>query len=261
MPMTGMISVAAGADRHDRSGMITALAEHGIDLVLVLSPRPETFSYIAHEAFAAGADVVTLACSGNVADAVRAEGRGVVLRDTAALLRFFTEMDAARYVIAQRAAGPRPGRIVITGTTATYDPAAVDGDADPLTTQDPALSVIAAGPLLMAERNGDCYRFDLPDGTREVRLVSRFQPPVALYAAAERRRAGVAIAHISLDGQEVPIRDPRRASGWHPPVTPSTGWQWTDGDAILLTPGAHRLEIVVEPKLHYRRCPIGAHAG
>jgi hypothetical protein len=261
MPMTGMISVAAGADLHDRSGMITAVAEHGIELVLVLSPWPETFSYVAHEAFAAGADVVTLAVSGNVADAVRAHERGVVLRDTASLLRFFTEMDAARYVIAQRAAGLRPGRLVITGTTATYDPAAGDGDAEPLTTKDPALSIVAAGALLAADRDGDCYRFDLPDDTREVRLVSRFQPPLALYAAAERRRAGVAIARISLDGVEVPIRDPRRASGWHPPATPSLDWQWTDGDAMLLTAGARRLEIVVQPKLHYRRCPIGAHAG
>jgi hypothetical protein len=56
----------------------------------------------------------------------------------------------------------------------------------------------------------------------------------------------------------VRIRDPRRASGWHPPLTPSLDWQWTDGDAILLTGDARKLEIVVEPKLHYRRCPIAA---
>ena len=83
-------------------------------------------------------------------------------------------------------------------------------------------------------------------------------PPVTLYAAADHRRAGAAISRVSLDGKEVPIRDPRRASGWHPPASSAMQWQWTDGNATLLTSGARQLEIVVEPKLQYRRCPIGA---
>jgi hypothetical protein len=202
--------------------------------------------------------VITLACSGNVADAVRAHSRGVVLRDAAALLRFFTELDAARYVIAQRAAGRNPGRIVLTGTTATYDPADSTGDAQPLTTSDPALAVMAGGVPLPGERDANCYRFDLPDGTAEVRVVSRFVPPVTLYAAAERRRAGAAISRVSLDGSEVPIGDSRRASGWHAPANAAMPFQWTDGNATLLTGGARTLEIVAEPKLQYRRCPIGA---
>jgi len=41
--------------------MVAALAEHAIDLVVLLSPWPETFSYVMHEALAAGADVVALA--------------------------------------------------------------------------------------------------------------------------------------------------------------------------------------------------------
>jgi hypothetical protein len=261
MPMTGLVSVTAQADRHDRSGMIEALTEHAIELVLALSPWPETFSYVVHEAFAAGADVVALACSSNVADLVRARERGVVLRDRAALLRFFMELDAARYVMAQRAVGRQPGRFVLTGTTATYDPAAGGAGKEPLTTPDPALCIIANGSAISAERDGDCYRFDLPAGTSQVRVVSRFVPPVALCAGADRRRVGAAISRISLDGETVPIGDARRAAGWHPPRTAGTDWQLTDGDAILLTDGAGRLDIVAEPKVRYRRSPIGARAG
>lgn len=261
MPMTGLVSVSAQADRHDRGGMIEALTEHAIELVLALSPWPETFSYVVHEAFAAGADVVALACSGNVADLIRAHERGVVLRDRAALLRFFMELDAARYVMAQRAAGRQPGRFVLTGTTATYDPAAGGADPELVTTPDPALCIIADGAAVPAERDGDCYRFDLPVGTRHVRVVSRFAPPAALYAGADRRRSGAAISRISLDGKTVPIGDARRAAGWHPPGTTGAEWQLTDGDAILCTDGARRLEIVAEPQVRYRRCPISAHAG
>ena len=181
-PMTGMISVPTQADRHDRSRMITALTEHGIELVVALSPWPETFSYVAYEAFAAGADVVTLACSGNIADAVRAHERGVVLRDAAALLRFFTGFDAARYAMAQRAAGRSPGRIVLTGTTATYDPEAGSGDAPPLTTSDPALAIMICGVPFSGERDGNCYRFDLPEGTEEV------APGIAVRAARDAVR-------------------------------------------------------------------------
>ncbi len=53
------------------------------------------------------------------------------------------------------------------------------------------------------------------------------------------------------------MRDPRRASGWHPPATPTMGWQWTDGNATLLTDGARVLEFRLAKAGSYLRCPLG----
>jgi len=102
----------------DRDAMVAALAEHAIDLVLVLSPWPETFSYVTYEAFAAGADVIALADGGNVAAAVRESGRGLVFADAEALLAAFAGEAIVAHV-AHRPAGPRGGRLVHDGTTAT----------------------------------------------------------------------------------------------------------------------------------------------
>ncbi len=178
--------------------MVEALAEHQIDLVVALSPWPETFSYVAYEAFAAGADVVTLACSGNIADAVRAHERGVVLRDAAALLRFFTEFAAVHYVIDQRRAGRRTGAMRLVGTTASYDPAVAD-PADRLEVADPLFALFAGDAPLAAAIDGEHYRFELPEAAGRLRLLSRSMLPTP----TERRRLGVGIAAMSLDGEPV----------------------------------------------------------
>jgi hypothetical protein len=107
---------------HTRDAMIQALAEHAIDLVLVLSTWPETFSYVTHEAIAAGADVVTFADSGNVAAEVIRTGRGLVVKDYAALLEFFISGAAARYVRLCYEQGNQSGDMVHNGTTATLWP-------------------------------------------------------------------------------------------------------------------------------------------
>jgi FkbM family methyltransferase len=65
--------------KDNRSGMIDALREAGVDIVLHISPTPETFSFTTHEALAAGAFVVTNASSGNTARTITRTGRGLVL--------------------------------------------------------------------------------------------------------------------------------------------------------------------------------------
>jgi len=50
-----------------RDATIKNLIAHEIDIVLMLAPWPETFSFVCHEALAAGSDVFCLADSGNVA--------------------------------------------------------------------------------------------------------------------------------------------------------------------------------------------------
>ena len=99
-----------------------ALEAHAIDLVLMPAPWPETFSYVAHEAIASGADIVTLADSGNVAAAVIRSGRGVVLADPSACIDFLVSGRAVEYVRLCIAQGNHVGRLVHCGTTATLPP-------------------------------------------------------------------------------------------------------------------------------------------
>ena len=99
--------------------MTQALAELGIDLVAMLSPWPETFSYAAHEALAAGVDLVCLADSGNIAAVVLQQGRGAVAADEASLIDFFKSLEAVAYVKLCRAQGTGRSRLVHEGTTAS----------------------------------------------------------------------------------------------------------------------------------------------
>lgn len=103
-----------------RDAMRTAIEEHAIDLVLVLSPWPETFSFVTHEALAAGADVVALADSGNVADEVLRSGRGVVFDGLEAVRDFFTSGRAVDYVrLCFRQGGNPAGTLRHLGATAS----------------------------------------------------------------------------------------------------------------------------------------------
>ena len=67
-------------------------------LVALLSPWPETFSFVAHEAIAAGSKIVCFEESGNVADVVRQLGCGHIAKDAEALMEFFGSGAAAALV-------------------------------------------------------------------------------------------------------------------------------------------------------------------
>ncbi len=112
--------------RHQPDAMVAAVARLQIDLVAMLSPWPETFSYATFEAFAGGADVACLSGSGNVADMVLRHGRGVVAADAQALVEFFASGEAVRYAGLARSTGTPRGRLLHEGTTATL-PDRVDG--------------------------------------------------------------------------------------------------------------------------------------
>jgi glycosyltransferase involved in cell wall biosynthesis len=118
-PLPGVETVLAKVSADARGAMKDALAAASIDLALVLSPWPETFCLVAYEAIAAGADVVTLAGSGNVADMVLARGRGLVMPDTAAIVDFFTSEAAIAYVRLCGEQGSEMGRLESRGMTAT----------------------------------------------------------------------------------------------------------------------------------------------
>jgi hypothetical protein len=99
--------------------MSDAVKDLEIDLVLVLSTWPETFSYVTYEAMAGGADVVCMQDSGNVADTVLRRGRGVVAATEESLFDFFTSLRAVEYVHLCREQGVAIGQLVREGTTAT----------------------------------------------------------------------------------------------------------------------------------------------
>ena len=118
-PLPGVEVVLTRVTPAARGAMTDALVAHGIDLVLVLSPWPETFCLVAYEAMAAGADIIALPGSGNIADMVLRTGRGVVVQDLLALTWFFQGGDAVRYVRFCGGSGSEMGRLASLGMTAT----------------------------------------------------------------------------------------------------------------------------------------------
>jgi hypothetical protein len=102
----------------DRNAALNALADHEIKVLLLLSPWPETFSFVVHEAIAAGAYVFCLADSGNVADVVRREQVGKVFRDADELAEFIKTGAAAKYIGESQVSRPHY-QIENSGTTAS----------------------------------------------------------------------------------------------------------------------------------------------
>jgi len=109
--------------------MTAALSEAGVDLVLVLSPWPETFCIVASEALAAGADVLTLECSGNVANLVRQTGRGRVFAAADDVAAYLTSVQAMLDIRSRHEAGAEVGRVRLLGATAAL--ALPGGDPEP----------------------------------------------------------------------------------------------------------------------------------
>lgn len=104
-----------------------ALKTHGIDLVLVLTVSPETFSFSTREALAAGADVVALDDSGDAAATVSQLGRGRTFATDRALLEFFTSFDAVHYVRSRLREGIMTGRFVYDAAMAIPIPDEMGG--------------------------------------------------------------------------------------------------------------------------------------
>ena len=253
VPMTGLEKVDVEVRPGDRFAMVRALRAAEVELVAVLSPWPETFSFVVHEAIAAGADVIALADSGNVAAAVRRHRCGVVLRDEAAFLRFFEEGWALDYARQREAAARAAPRLVPAGTTATLAPDRLATDPQTcLATDDPGLVVVRPDGTTVPRLGGEGLRFALPPGTIEVCLISRHALPGDAEEPDGTPR-GVPVAALALDGMAVPLDDPRLAGRWHPP---EPGLRWTDGRGRLRVVGARLLEITLAPGAAWRRVPL-----
>ena len=98
--------------------MVELLRDHEIDIVAILSPWPETFSYVTFEALAAGCDIVALADSGNVAATVRQTARGRVFDSEDELVEFFTRHHVLEFVRARAIQPNSCGSLIHSGATA-----------------------------------------------------------------------------------------------------------------------------------------------
>lgn len=104
----------------DRMAAKRNLEERRIDYVAMLAPWPETFSYVAHEAVAAGSRLICLADSGNVAALAQRLDCGRVFHDFAALAGYVGSGQA--HADGLRARAKRQAYAVdVCGTTATLE--------------------------------------------------------------------------------------------------------------------------------------------
>ncbi|MFZ2870734.1 hypothetical protein [Zavarzinia sp.] len=83
--LPGCRHIVAEVTALDRNAMTRLLRDNRVDYLAMLSPWPETFSFVAHEGLAAGCRILCLADSGNVAALARASARGRVFADGQAL--------------------------------------------------------------------------------------------------------------------------------------------------------------------------------
>ncbi len=125
------------------------------------------------------------------------------------------------------------------------------------TSADTALTLRALGTTVMPRIGaGGMMHFDLPAGTRRVRLCSRSAVPGQVRVNdRDHRRLGVAVAYLALDGSAVPLGSPKLRGGWW---DAEDGLRWTDGDAVIVTGGADSLTLRALPLLRYWTPPLAA---
>jgi len=107
------------------------------------------------------------------------------------------------------------------------------------TIAEPDLCLVAAGRAIRpAVVGGGMHRFILPEYAREVCIASRSGVPAEWEAESEdRRRLGVAVHAILLDGRPVRLDDAMLGPGFYAPErAESEEWRWTDGRAWLAVP-------------------------
>jgi hypothetical protein len=133
------------------------------------------------------------------------------------------------------------GRKVVVAKRRLHDRANVLGHR---MTVRPGLQVFADDAEVFARADRGTLRVRLPHGTANVRLVSRVWIPAHMRPNAnDTRSLGIAISRAWLDGDEISLDDPCFSTGWH---APEPLWRWTDGDALLVVPGARELAFNVE---------------
>ncbi len=73
-------------------------------------------------------------------------------------------------------------------------------------------------------------------GTIAVRLVSE-----SGHVGCDRRRLGVAVTSLTLDGERLALDDARLGTGWH--AAENEGHRWTNGGALVLVEGSRTIGV------------------
>jgi hypothetical protein len=132
------------------------------------------------------------------------------------------------------------------------------------TTQAPGLKLLADGRAIAPETDGHLFRFRIPEGTRAVRLVSRSAVPAEMHAQSDdKRRMGVAVSALWLDGKRLALDSQWLGAGWHKRESLPGGasWRWTEGNAAIVLPagkGPRVLDVAVGMSERYWRDEVRA---
>ncbi len=112
---SGVIHVPVSFVRDGPGAMTEALRRARVDIVLLWSTCPETYSYTLVETRMADAMVLTNPDSGNIADTVRREEAGVVVPDAEELLRYLSDRPRIRRDLEafRRRHARRPDRMAV----------------------------------------------------------------------------------------------------------------------------------------------------
>ena len=87
-------------------------------------------------------------------------------------------------------------------------------------------------------------------------VESRSTSPADLDPASDdRRRLGVALRGLRLDGAAVALDNPRLVGGWH---EAEPQWRWSDGAGTIDVRGAAVVELAVATWLRYPDDPSAA---
>lgn len=127
------------------------------------------------------------------------------------------------------------------------------------TTQEAAVHLVADGVVIEPVVDGRHHRFHVPAGVKAVRLVSRSAVPAEVHAESEdKRRMGVAVSGVWVDGTRLALTDQRLAGGWHAAerLPGGAAWRWTEGRAVIVLPpgtGARVLDVAVRLTERYWR--------
>ncbi len=106
---------------------------------------------------------------------------------------------------------------------------------------DPDLHITAGGRTLPAQTRDNRWCVVVPDDAAAVHLGSRILVPADMFPQCDdRRRLGVAVTALWIDGEAVPLDDPRLTGGWQPA---ESGLRWTDGYASIAAPGGSVVEV------------------
>ena len=86
-------------NNNNKDSIINLLIRHKVDIVILWSIWPETFSFTLYEAIAAGCFIITNPLSGNIAAYVRENSCGIVLKSEKDLISLFEEPQQLRKLL------------------------------------------------------------------------------------------------------------------------------------------------------------------